>query len=299
MQNKVGVIKNPLSVIAIFAGIAEISGTMVLPHIEPSNQELYIWFLMIFPFTLVVLFFITLNWNYKVLYAPSDFEDEDNFVNLQKASTSELLFKFEEDLIQEEVSDSEACSNERVEKEDLSIDLAKATDVANNSETKLSMGLISTREERLQQSEILKNINRQRMREGRLLENILLNKVQEDFNAIVERDMKIESNNRKLMFDGVIKNGNNLTVVEVRRLNKNTLNGSYWHRLIDNYRQFYQGLSESEKKDFSLLFVVATDDNPDEIKSFLDHRLATLEFNYSTKIYAVDELVRGNLQNAS
>lgn len=74
-----GVVKNPLSVIAIFAGVAEISGTGVLPFIDPANQELYIWFLMLFPFTLVLLFFGTLNLNHKALYAPSDYKSDESF----------------------------------------------------------------------------------------------------------------------------------------------------------------------------------------------------------------------------
>jgi len=91
---QVGAIKNPLTIIAIFAGIAEISGTLVLPHIAPDNQYLYIWFLMGFPLLLVVIFFITLNFNHKVLYAPSDFHDENHFLSLIKqASVAEVLGK--------------------------------------------------------------------------------------------------------------------------------------------------------------------------------------------------------------
>jgi hypothetical protein len=82
MPKQISTIKNPLTVIAIFAGIAEVSGSAVLPFVSEANQQTYIWFLILFPFVLVSLFFITLNWNYKVLYAPSDFENEDNFLNL-------------------------------------------------------------------------------------------------------------------------------------------------------------------------------------------------------------------------
>ncbi|MGO0789213.1 hypothetical protein ACTOWA_05030 [Herbaspirillum seropedicae] len=89
-----GPIKNPLTIIAIFAGIAEISGTLVLPHIAPDNQRLYIYFLISFPSVLVALFFLTLNLNHRVLYAPSDFQDEDHFMGLiKKASPIDVLEK--------------------------------------------------------------------------------------------------------------------------------------------------------------------------------------------------------------
>ncbi len=49
MVEKITHVKNPLTVIAMFAGIAEISGTIVLPFIDVANQAIYIWFLMLFP----------------------------------------------------------------------------------------------------------------------------------------------------------------------------------------------------------------------------------------------------------
>ncbi len=45
MIEKIGTIKNPLTSIAIFAAIAEISGTVVLPFIAEANQSTYVWFL--------------------------------------------------------------------------------------------------------------------------------------------------------------------------------------------------------------------------------------------------------------
>lgn len=84
MTEKVGLIKNPLTIIAIFAGIAEVSGTIVLPFIASMNQELFIYFLIFFPSILVILFFITLNFNNKVLYAPSDYTDENNYIKINR-----------------------------------------------------------------------------------------------------------------------------------------------------------------------------------------------------------------------
>jgi len=105
MIEKVGHIKNPLTVISVFAGIAEISGTIVLPFIDAQNQATYIWFLMLFPPFLVGIFFGTLNWNHKTLYAPSDYQNEDNFVNPVGKSTSfERVVKLQEE-VDEVVSD--------------------------------------------------------------------------------------------------------------------------------------------------------------------------------------------------
>lgn len=75
-------IKNPLTIIGLFAGIAEIAGTTVLPLVSENVQNIFIWYVMGFPVLLVVLFFVTLNFNPKVLYSPSDFADEKNFMAL-------------------------------------------------------------------------------------------------------------------------------------------------------------------------------------------------------------------------
>lgn len=74
------VIKNPLTVIAIFAGLAEVSATLALPQVSEDIQFVFVWFVMGFPILLVVLFFGTLWMKPKVLYAPSDFQDENNWM---------------------------------------------------------------------------------------------------------------------------------------------------------------------------------------------------------------------------
>lgn len=80
MTQKVNTVRNPLTIIAIFAGLAEVSGTVALAALTTDLQTIFIWFVIFFPSTLVILFFITLNFNPKVLYAPGDFKDEKNFI---------------------------------------------------------------------------------------------------------------------------------------------------------------------------------------------------------------------------
>jgi hypothetical protein len=110
MVEKIGHVKNPLTVIAIFAAIAEISGSTVLTYIAPEYQGTYIWFVMLFPALLVVSFFLTLNFNHRVLYAPSDYKDEKHFFG--KASQDEIKEKVEQEAILE-ISE-ELMANEAV-----------------------------------------------------------------------------------------------------------------------------------------------------------------------------------------
>lgn len=71
-------VSNPLTVIAIFAGLAEsISGLIVG---LTGNDQVVKYFLVGFPVLLVILFFGTLNFNSRVLYSPSDFKDDRNYL---------------------------------------------------------------------------------------------------------------------------------------------------------------------------------------------------------------------------
>lgn len=73
-------ITNPMTLIAMFATLSETSAAVTLPFLDDDERDLYVWFLISFPFYLLLLFFATLNFNYRSLYAPSDFDDEKHFV---------------------------------------------------------------------------------------------------------------------------------------------------------------------------------------------------------------------------
>ncbi|NQT92860.1 MAG: hypothetical protein HQ559_08870 [Lentisphaerae bacterium] len=75
-------IGNPLTLIAAFAALAQVAMTGGLALVSPELQSTLLCFIIGFPVLLVILFFATLNFNYRVLYAPRDFADESNFVKL-------------------------------------------------------------------------------------------------------------------------------------------------------------------------------------------------------------------------
>lgn len=82
MVEKIGRVSNPLTIIAIFAGIAEISGTVVLPLLSEKNQSIFLWYVMFFPVLLVICFFLTLIFNHGVLYGPGDYKDDISFLHM-------------------------------------------------------------------------------------------------------------------------------------------------------------------------------------------------------------------------
>lgn len=77
-------ISNPLTIIGVFASIAEVSMVGALPLMSENLHSIFIWFIMLFPVLIVSVFFLTLNKNPRVLYAPSDFKDENIYLENMK-----------------------------------------------------------------------------------------------------------------------------------------------------------------------------------------------------------------------
>lgn len=96
-------IRNPLSIIGIFAGLVEVIGIGTLPFLSESIQKTYIWFLMAFPLVLVLAFFFTLIKYPKSLYAPGDFQEDSSWLkaNLAPASEGQINRKIEASISEE------------------------------------------------------------------------------------------------------------------------------------------------------------------------------------------------------
>jgi len=86
MESSKSIAKSPLSIIAVFAAMIEASALASLPMLEAEAQYIYTWFLIGFPPLLTVLFFITLNFNARALYSPSDYENQQHFLEPKKVT---------------------------------------------------------------------------------------------------------------------------------------------------------------------------------------------------------------------
>jgi len=91
MTTRSNTIKNPLTIIAIFAGLTETVGTIAISLTSSLNQTILTVFVVAFPFTLVLLFFRVLKKDPTSLYAPSDFINEEHYMTIieQKKQTLE------------------------------------------------------------------------------------------------------------------------------------------------------------------------------------------------------------------
>ncbi|MDR9425713.1 MAG: hypothetical protein RI567_10580 [Marinobacter sp.] len=81
-------VSNPLTIIAIFSGTSEAFAAVALVALPLEIQSIFVYFVMLFPLVIVLAFFAVLVLKPHVLYAPSDFDDQEHFLEVNSIRTT-------------------------------------------------------------------------------------------------------------------------------------------------------------------------------------------------------------------
>ena len=313
MIEKIRTVTNPLTIIAIFAGLAEVSGSAVLPFLNPSAQDRYIYFLMIFPVLLITFFFLIL-WNkHAVLYAPGDYRDETNFnAHVSSASVAEIRLNRLQAMDRAVASNAEVTDVSELPTADLSRNTAHETgpngvreepqvsqkeDPASPIEV-ASAAHVSVPDEPLDY-EVFRGPTRQVELRRRVLlgEELALSAYQAEIDRPVQRNVKINGANRLLIFDGAVVERDRFNAIDVKFIPAN----SVWQRRVDAFVEqmssTYLTLPDDLRKGFSSTLLLVLDrgvafmqkPSADEIQNRLFH----LPFPVTFKMYDFMALERG------
>lgn len=273
MIEKMGPIKNPLTIIAIFAAIAEISGTIVLPFIASANQFIYVWFLIIFPSLLIVLFFLTLNFNHKVLYAPSDYQNEDNFLrSLPRASLAEKVMKIEAEIAEEETATRNLPTSE------------EAAPASTNAPIAV--------ERSLSQHNI---IRRSAHASYVLADELIFQKLSKEFSSEIQREVKIDSLSRRYIFDGIVREKGTTTVIEVRFLRGPMMSSIALRDTLSRIQISAKLLPKEQTANFRVLLAMASYEgniNQESVVAQIDRYRSEFAYPIEVRFYNLTELER-------
>ena len=79
--------RNPLGIIALFLVLVYGMAALVAAAsgLDPGQRQIIVWFLVIFPGLVLIVFFRLVTKHHDKLYAPSDFADEANFMRALEA----------------------------------------------------------------------------------------------------------------------------------------------------------------------------------------------------------------------
>lgn len=266
MKN-IGTIRNPLTIIAMFAGIAEISGTGVLPFITAENQSTYIWFLMLFPAFLVSLFFITLHVKHQVLYAPSDYQNEDNFLkSVTFATDRERSEKIEKEIAEDQTYSGSVASTQ-----------APLTTEASGS---VGSPMFSLRKNDGARSEYL------------LAEDLLMRKLGKEFSSDIRRGLRVSAKNSFEVIDGMVRDRGVTTLIEARLVRK-SIGDAQVLGVLTRFADIMSLMPKEQSETARALIAFALDDGAigyEEISNKVEKFRAQFRFPIDLRFYRFSDL---------
>ena len=268
MIENINGVRNPLTIIAIFAGLAEISGTGILPFIAETNQAIYIWFLMIFPVVLVVLFFLTLNFNPRVLYSPSDFRDEANYMKIfEPGSAAQKLLKIQEEVEEESEAEQVQTSGPHIV-----------------SHPKIIKS----------KAELSEMMNKDPMMRYQLAENLVIDRLTREFGTQPKRDLSLRHRDSRFMFDAVFNRPDGFTVVEVKFYSKR-IPMVRMRDIINRIENSFQNLPTSAQKNARLILAIAHEmpkDISEKVKKDIEEIVANSRITIEVRMFSMSELIK-------
>ncbi|QLA15973.1 hypothetical protein [Desulfolutivibrio sulfoxidireducens] len=226
MVEHVGHIRNPLTIVAIFAALAEVSGTVILPLIPLETQQIYVYFLMGFPVILLLLFFSVLLFKHHVLYAPSDFNNDDTFKDiLQHRSYNEVINKIDTEIELTSGADTNSLPSEKVQ---------SSSSVDNDSFVVSYRGY---------------NI---------FVEDLVIEKLTRDMRIRFDRYLALKTNS-KVVFDAVSYGEDNAVVLDVYFTRVSVSVNDKIDNFIERVNQFIDEIPSSLKGKVLFVFSIVTD----------------------------------------
>lgn len=249
MIEKIGHIKNPLTVIAMFAGLAEVSGTIVLPFIDKNTQTVFVWFLMVFPCLLVSAFFGTLIFKHVVLYAPSDYRDDKNFSDSFRSVKPSARSKKISDEISEESNTTNQETNSK-SKENKPLDSIQDKPEEEGKNTPLSS-----------QPPSIPN-KAEKAEKAFFAENFAIAWLEEKLNVEFQRGARLKQMPR-VVFDAISVNSSIQYIVEVKYLTTGISIRMSIELLLSRVEKFSKILPEKLSKNIILYILIVVDNDVD------------------------------------
>lgn len=266
MVEKIKTVKNPLTIIAIFAALSEICSTAVLPLLSIEIQWYFMWFVIIFPVLLLLLFFYTLNTKHFVLYAPSDYKDESNYLKtFGKADDEQVIKKISSEYSND--SDSVVLSN-----------IPDRSAIPDKSE--------------------LRELNRAAKMGKRLIaEKLVFAKLEKYLGAEFRQEVRLQySTGNDFIFDGIAVKDGKFYAVEIKHVDDFNRAEKLVRNSLLKINETYLQLPTVTQNEFNLILAITTE-NPEIDPQILKHELLSslpkMKFNIEVKVYKIDFMRHG------
>lgn len=215
--------RNPLGIIALFISLiygmsALLLGTSV-GDLQKDNEDLLVYFVVVFPVMVLIVFGWLVSRHHKKLYGPGDFQSDQGFLDANAYSNPASLGERLGREIEEEIGDR-IENNEDVEGgEEVENDEKMRTDIPpvgrieddnvdeqKNSSNKQTVNYVNKSRNQL-------------IREAYVAETLVFQDLQNVLNGSVKREVAVPIKGGLKLFarvDGIVESKNEITIVDVR-----------------------------------------------------------------------------------
>jgi hypothetical protein len=219
---------------------------------------------MIFPALLVALFFATLNFNHRVLYAPSDYQNEENFLrSLPRATYAEKIHKIEEEIAESGETDKA---------------IIQSTSSGDSASSISYQDVVK----RSGQATYL------------LAEDQIFRKLQNEYSSDIQREVRLGDVRGGYIFDGIVRDKGVTTIIEVRFVRSNFM----LVKLRESLRRIQESakfLPAEQGANFRVLLAIASgEDSPsqDRMAVEIDRFRNEFPFPIEVRFYKIADLER-------
>ena len=89
IKNSIGVVRNPIGVIGLFLVLIEAIAALVIVNSSLSDllNLILVLFIVVFPFVVLLVFYLLVTKHHEKLYSPSDYKDERYFARTYNSTT--------------------------------------------------------------------------------------------------------------------------------------------------------------------------------------------------------------------
>lgn len=217
--------RNPLGIIALFLvlvyGIAGLVFGLAAKNLTAGERQPLIWFLVIFPGLVLLLFGWLVAWHHTKLYAPADYRDAEGFFRALSPTEQRARIAAELDRIQSEATDVPKANDTR----------KSGTPGAEERESESigdSQEQVSTEEPRTTASFVAQH--RRELRAAVMLaEDLAFREIAAELGQPAVRQVGIGSN---LQVDGVIRTPAKSIVVEVKYIRPTMAPAAFTHDVL-------------------------------------------------------------------
>ncbi len=269
MKERTPYIKNPLTIIGIFALLTEAISAIVLGHLNETQKSVFLCFIIFFPIYLVFMFFRTLTKFPQCLYTPSDYQDENNWVKtITQMSPSEIADKYSKIEEQNNLPEAPiACT---------------------------SPSMISEPDARIKSKE--------RANEMALIEEKVIAEIEKEYQITFNRFMRVEIGAERYQFDALLTLPDDVVAVDVCRVKRlDFFPLSRFYPVAANFRYFVNSIRPIPPKSTLIIAIVhnetATETEVERAKQRLTSLSKITEVNIKITFFAAEDILRSVEEN--